>query len=201
MMQTELPPSAIVEVDGERVGIWNSNTADPVTKGETREFFNNFGKVAVIPRYPTAQEWLYAAAGGSESNGFKYSGSNDINEVAWYLDNSNSHVRNPALKKANELGFYDMSGNYAELCSNYDEYELEDIREKYIKTFTGPISGSTAAYFNTCWYARGGAFGGSWASSASQCQANSSEIYKTPEETNRFDSSKYTVRIAYSRPD
>lgn len=201
MMQTELPPSAVLEIDGERVGPWDYNTKDPVTKGETREFFNKFGKAAVVPRYPTAKEWLYAAAGGSASKGFKYCGSNDIDEVAWYSENSHGHIRTPALKKANELGFYDMSGNYAELCANYDDNELEEIRERYIKKFIGPVQNVSAAYFNTCWAAGCGAFGGNWSSSASQCQTNSSESYKTPAETNRFDGSKYTARLVYSRPD
>lgn len=203
MMQTELPPSAVLEIDGEKVGVWDANTTviGPVTKGETREFFNKFGKAAVLPRYPTAQEWMWAATGGSASKGFKYCGSNDIDEVAWYSENSHDHVRAPAIKKANELGFYDMSGNYAELCANYDDYELEEIRERYIKKFMGPVQNVSAAYFNTCWSAGCGAFGGNWSSSASKCQTNSSESYRTPAETNRFDGSKYTARLVYSRPD
>lgn len=203
MMQTELPPSAVLEIDGEMVGVWDANTTviGPVTKGETREFFNKFGKAAVLPRYPTAQEWMWAATGGSASKGFKYCGSNDIDEVAWYSENSHGHVRTLALKKANELGFYDMSGNYAELCANYDDYELEEIRERYIKKFMGPVQNVSAAYFNTCWDAGCGAFGGNWSSSASKCQTNSSESYRTPAETNHFDGSKYTARLVYSRPD
>lgn len=201
MMQTELPPYAVLEIDGEMVGQWDPNAKDPVTKGETRELFNKFGKAAVLPRYPTAQEWMWAAAGGSASKGFKYCGSNDIDEVAWYSENSHEHVRTPAIKKANELGFYDMSGNYAELCANYDDYELEEIRERYIKKFMGPVQNVSAAYFNTCWSAGCGAFGGNWSSSASKCQTNSSESYRTPAETNRFDGSKYTARLVYSRPD
>lgn len=200
MMQTELPPDAEIEIDGIKVGRLNSDSSNPVTKGETRDFMNNFAKAAVVPRYPTAQEWIFASSGGKASNGFTYSGSNDINAVAWYSENSNNHARKPALKKPNELGFYDMIGNYAELCSNYDSYELEDIIEKYICRFINALTDVSAAYFNTSWDASCGAFGGKWDSTSNQCKYNSSETYNAPS-TNRYDSSRYTVRLVYSRPD
>jgi hypothetical protein len=76
-------------------------------------------------RLPTCAEWEYAARGGNKSNGYKYSGSNDINEVAWYNGNFNSELL-PLLpsvgtKKPNELGIYDMSGLVWEVCSDWCE--------------------------------------------------------------------------------
>ena len=65
-------------------------------------------------RLPTKTEWLYAAAGGSKSQGFKYSGSNTPGEVAWYKNNSGEKTHAVATKKGNELGLYDMSGNVYE---------------------------------------------------------------------------------------
>lgn len=62
-------------------------------------------------RLPARNEWRYAAAGGSKSQEFKYSGSNTPGEVAWYKDNSAEKTHAVATKKANELGLYDMSGN------------------------------------------------------------------------------------------
>ncbi len=62
-------------------------------------------------RLPTNVEWRYAAAGGSKSQGYKFSGSNTPGEVAWYKDNSEGKTHSVASKKANELGIYDMSGN------------------------------------------------------------------------------------------
>jgi formylglycine-generating enzyme required for sulfatase activity len=76
-------------------------------------------------RLPTEAEWEYAARGGNKSHGYKYSGSNNIGEVAWYDGNSGSKTHPVATKSSNELGIYDMSGNVLEWtsdlwCSNYN---------------------------------------------------------------------------------
>jgi len=70
-------------------------------------------------RLPTEAEWEYAAAGGNKSKGYIYSGSNDIAEAGWYKLNADSKTHPVGLKKPNELGIYDMTGNAWELCSDW----------------------------------------------------------------------------------
>lgn len=65
---------------------------------------------------PTESQWEFAARGGVKSKGYIYSGSNDVNAVAWHADNSRGASHKVAGKLPNELGIYDMSGNVCELC-------------------------------------------------------------------------------------
>jgi formylglycine-generating enzyme required for sulfatase activity len=105
-------------------------------------------------RLPTEMEWMFAAKGGNQSQGYYYSGSNTIGYVAWYYDNSSSRTWDVGLKDPNELGTFDMSGNVLEWCW--------DIRGTYPSgnqsNPTGPASGSNRVLR-----------GGSWRSNANYC--------------------------------
>ena len=77
-------------------------------------------------RLPTEAEWEYAARGGNKSKGYKYAGSDNLDEVGWYRDNSEGHTHPVGRKKPNELGLYDMSGNVLEWCQDwYGDYSSE----------------------------------------------------------------------------
>ena len=80
-------------------------------------------------RLPTEAEWEFAARGGNGSKGFKYSGSNEINEVTWYVDNSGDKTHPVGEKKSNELGIYDMNGNVNEWC--WDWYSDKSTSNYY----------------------------------------------------------------------
>jgi len=71
-------------------------------------------------RLPTQEEWEFAARGGVKTKKFKYAGSNNLDEIAWYNETSDGKSHTVGQKKPNELGLYDMSGNVYEWCS--DEY-------------------------------------------------------------------------------
>ena len=83
-------------------------------------------------RLPLETEWEYAARGGEHwRDGFRYSGGNDIERVAWYDRNSGDRTHPVALKEPNQLGLYDMSGNVWEWC--HDKYNVDGTEERALR--------------------------------------------------------------------
>lgn len=79
-------------------------------------------------RLPSETEWEYAARGGPGwRDHFRFSGSNDIEEVAWYDRRHGDHTRPVGLKLPNQLGIHDMSGNVWEWCQDVHTTDLDAI--------------------------------------------------------------------------
>ncbi len=103
-------------------------------------------------RLPTEAEWEFAAKGGNLTNNYIYSGSNNLDDVAWW--NGQGFEYKPCkgcLKKPNELGIYDMSGNVEEWCldwyDNYRDWPQSNPAGPSIGTF-----GSSHVCRGGCWY-------------------------------------------------
>ena len=120
-----------------------------VSWNDIQEFIRKLNaKTGKKYRLPTEAEWEYAARGGRKSQGYEYSGSNDIDAVAWYYYNSNDKTHPVGQKQPNELGIYDMTGSVWEWCA--------DWRGSYSgwsqTNPTGPSSGSSRVLRGGCWY-------------------------------------------------
>ncbi len=116
----------------------NNLPVDQVSWNDCQKFLSKLNAVTGKKfRLPTEAEWEFAARGGNSSKHFMYSGSNNIDGVAWYEENSNSTTHDVATKQPNELGIYDMTGNVWEWCQDWDGYYSSNAQTNP----TGPASG------------------------------------------------------------
>ncbi len=101
---------------------------EQVSWNTTQQFLRKlYGITGQKYRLPTEAEWEYAARGGKHAlapgegqggAGFQYAGSNKLKKVVWYDENSHGETKPVGLKKPNELGLYDTSGNVLEWCED-----------------------------------------------------------------------------------
>ena len=98
----------------------NRKPVDQVSWYDCQTFFSKLNSLTGKNyRLPTEAEWEFAARGGIKSKGYKYSGSNTLDDVAWYDGNYDYGTHEVETKSPNELGLYDMSGNVFEWCNDW----------------------------------------------------------------------------------
>ena len=122
---------------------------DNVSWNECQEFITKLNELTGKNfRLPTNAEWEFAARGGTQSGGTLYAGSDNIDEVGWYVLNGNNTSHPVASKSPNELGLYDMTGNVWEWCQDwYAYYGYTSETDP-----TGPESGSQKVYRGGSYY-------------------------------------------------
>jgi len=100
-------------------------------------------------RLPTEAQWEYAARGGQKSQSFLYAGSNHIDEVAWYKENSMNTTHPVGKRFPNELGLFDLSGGVWEWCSDW--FDLSYYRNSPKENPNGPHDGRNRVLRGASW--------------------------------------------------
>ena len=157
--ETEVTQELWVAVMGSNPSYNQDNLQQPVNQvnwNDCQSFITKLNQMTGKNfRLPTEAEWEFAARGGNKSKGYKYSGSNNIDDVAWYEGNVGPAPVFPhpvGTRAPNELGIYDMSGNVMEWCQDWMTYTYESSEPQ--TNPTGPAQDPGLHYKIT----RGGAY-------------------------------------------
>ncbi len=146
----------------------NNNPVEQVTWGDCQLFVSMLNQLTGRHfALPTEAQWEYAARGGNKSNGYRYSGGNKVDDVAWYNGNSKYSTYPVGQKAPNELGIYDMSGNVWEWC---EDWYAEDFYSK--SSSHNPVNSRNASYRVLR--------GGSWNYNAEDCRVAIRGDYTPP---------------------
>lgn len=166
--ETEVTQELWLAVMGTNPSMHTGDLQKPVeyvTWLDCQDFINQLNTMTGMAfRLPTEAEWEYAARGANRTHGYKYAGSNNVNDVAWYTGETTHAV---ALLQPNELGLYDMSGNVDEWINDYWSLYTSEPQVDPI----GPETGTNHPYRGGSWY------GGATASRVS-CRMYRSETFK-----------------------
>lgn len=105
---------------------------ESVSWEEANEFIKKLNERTGLQfRLPTEYEWEYAARGGKQSKGYKYSGGNKPEAISWNNFNSEGRTHPVATQKANELNIFDMTGNVEEWCADlFIEQEVKKVKRE-----------------------------------------------------------------------
>ncbi len=146
----------------EQYGKGDDFPAYNVSRSEALRFLEKLSAMTRLPfRLPTEAQWEYAARGGSRSLHFRFSGSNNADDVAWHNGNAGGGLHKAGEKHPNELGFHDMSGNLWEWCS--DTYGTYPATPQ-----TDPITESGVQYVLR---------GGAWTYQPAYCRTTCRDAY------------------------
>lgn len=165
--QTEVTQAQWESVMGNNPSVSNGNKmpVESVSWNDAMGFCIKLNQMGKAPSgwtfsLPTETQWEYAAQGGNRSNGYIYSGSDIIHDVAWCRDNTDiwKQATHPVMqKKANELGIYDMSGNVSEWCLDDWNNDSRNLKEEFARG-------------NDQYGSNRSVRGGSWYNTSSDCK-------------------------------
>lgn len=156
----------------------DANSDGEIIQAEQRYWFSELREATGIYfRLPTQSEWEFAATGGNKSKGYTYAGSNIIDDVAWYVENSGGSAHPSAQKQPNELGLYDMCGNLEEMVIGNDQIEK-------------------GYWWNRYYY-----YGGFWKSDPSDCTPTSYRGFSSGPHITYYLRTEATIRLVYSRKE